>query len=227
MLTAFLLRDNQMKTIVFAASKGGAGKTTLAWNTAFEAAKHGRTFLLDLDPQRSILRLSESRSAHVEAKDGDPALLDNGEGASISSVVTQLKRSGQAPDYLIADTPGSFMTVIMDAVEVADAIVIPIQPSPLDILAGEDLVLLAPLSGKLSRMLFVVNRVNGRAKIDDVIERMGELIVNPPVRVNERMSYKRSLIQGLTAPEYDPSTAAEVEALWTAIRTILDQGDAL
>jgi chromosome partitioning protein len=215
-----------MKTIIFAASKGGAGKTTLAWNTAFEAAKHGRTFLLDLDPQRSLIRLSEARSAHVEAADDNPALLDNGEGASVSSVVTQLKRLRQAPDYLIADTPGSFMNVILDAVEVADAIVIPLQPSPLDIIAGEDLVLLPTVSGRLARTLFVINRVNGRAKIDDVIERMGDLIVNTPVRIHERMSYKRSLIQGLTAPEYDPSTAEEVAALWASIRNILGQGEA-
>jgi cellulose biosynthesis protein BcsQ len=41
-------------TIIFAASKGGTGKTTLAFNVGMEAAKHGSVYLADLDPQRSL-----------------------------------------------------------------------------------------------------------------------------------------------------------------------------
>ena len=42
-----------MKIIVFAATKGGTGKTTLAFNAGLEAARHGTVFLADMDPQRA------------------------------------------------------------------------------------------------------------------------------------------------------------------------------
>ena len=53
-----------MKTIVIAAQKGGAGKTTLARNLAVAAAQDGRDVLcLDLDPQGSLRAWWEGRDA--------------------------------------------------------------------------------------------------------------------------------------------------------------------
>src|SRR5437867_1421437 len=44
-----------MKTIAFVIQKGGAGKTTLAYNIAHALALHGRRVLaFDLDPQGSM-----------------------------------------------------------------------------------------------------------------------------------------------------------------------------
>lgn len=40
-----------MKTITFANNKGGTGKTTLSLTIAAELAKHGKTILIDCDPQ--------------------------------------------------------------------------------------------------------------------------------------------------------------------------------
>ena len=64
-----------MKTIVIAAQKGGAGKTTLARNLSVAASHDGRTVLcLDLDPQGSLRAWWESREADTPAMlDRDPA----------------------------------------------------------------------------------------------------------------------------------------------------------
>lgn len=64
-----------MKTIVIAAQKGGAGKTTLARDLAVAAAQDGRTVLcLDLDPKGSLRASWESREADTPAMlDRDPA----------------------------------------------------------------------------------------------------------------------------------------------------------
>lgn len=64
-----------MKTILIAAQKGGAGKTTLARNMAVAAAQDGKRVLcLDLDPQGSLRGWWESREAETPAMlERDPA----------------------------------------------------------------------------------------------------------------------------------------------------------
>ena len=132
-----------MKTIVFAATKGGVGKTTLAFNVAIEAAKHGSVFLADMDPQKSLETFAEIRGGD------NPLLLKNVQ--SVPRAIADLKRNGFERDFLIVDTPGSFMNIIRDAVTAADCIIIPMQPSPIDILAQEDVLLLIDQLGKEQR----------------------------------------------------------------------------
>lgn len=64
-----------MKTILIAAQKGGAGKTTLARNLSVAASRDGlKVLCLDLDPQGSLRAWWESREADTPAMlDRDPA----------------------------------------------------------------------------------------------------------------------------------------------------------
>ena len=114
-----------MKTILVASSKGGAGKTTVATNLAAQFALEGkRTVLVDADPQRSSTRWAERR-------------------AELESAVLPIDASGRrawrawlpedaervvvdAPAGAMADDLGSFL-------EHADAVVVPVLPSALDI----------------------------------------------------------------------------------------------
>ncbi len=58
------LASPTMRTILIAAQKGGAGKTTLARNLSVAAALDGQKVLcLDLDPQGSLRGWWESREA--------------------------------------------------------------------------------------------------------------------------------------------------------------------
>jgi cellulose biosynthesis protein BcsQ len=50
-----------MKTIVFAATKGGTGKSSLAYNVAIAASKRHQVLIADLDPQRSLKAMWERR----------------------------------------------------------------------------------------------------------------------------------------------------------------------
>ena len=199
-----------MKTIVFAASKGGVGKTTLAFNVAIEAAKHGSVLVADMDPQKSL-------ETFTEICGGDNPLLLKNVG-SIPRAIADLKRTGYDRDFLIVDTPGSFMRIIKDAVSAADCIIVPMQPSPIDILAQEDVLLLIDQLGKKSCTLPVLSRVVGRTGIDDVLKRIMSMFSNPHVTVKNRIVYARALIAGKAAPEIDDECSAEIKSLWEAVQ---------
>ena len=116
-----------MKTWLVACSKGGVGKTTIATHLAAEAAVSGlRTALVDADPQHSGLRWCERRAGMAAAV----LPLDG----------TRKSWRRQLPDdtqRVIVDAPaGAMERELEDFLDTADAVIVPIQPSALDIEAS-------------------------------------------------------------------------------------------
>ena len=210
-----------MDTIAAIATKGGVGKTTLIFALGIEAAKTKSVFFCDLDPQKSLTLLCERRDKQPDTDKNNPMLLD-GVG-NIQEAIAKLTKLGYARDLLFIDTPGSMMGVIKAAVSVSDCIILPVQPSILDMIAQEDAADVVGDAGKDDRLLVVLNRVDGRTGVDDSVERATKRFHNRPLKINQRVAYSRGLIAGLSGAELDKECAREISALWASVQKILEE----
>lgn len=114
-----------MKTVLVASSKGGAGKTTIATHLAAQSALDGlRTVLVDADPQGSSTRWARRRSVLESAV----LPLD---GTRRKAWRKQLPEDTQR--VVIDAAAGAMGEDLEPYLEVADAVVVPVQPSMLDI----------------------------------------------------------------------------------------------
>jgi chromosome partitioning protein len=113
-----------MRTVLVASSKGGVGKTTIATHLAAQAAIDGqRTVLIDADPQGSSTRWAQRRA------DLETAVLplDGTRKNWVKHVPDDTQR-------LIVDAPaGATVDSLEGFLETADALVVPVLPSTLDI----------------------------------------------------------------------------------------------
>jgi chromosome partitioning protein len=114
-----------MKTVLVASSKGGVGKTTIATHLAAQAALEGfNTVLLDVDPQGSSTRWAQRRA------NGESAVLPL-DGTKRKAWRKQLPEDTQR---LVIDAPAGAMAGDLEhLLETADAVVVPVLASTLDI----------------------------------------------------------------------------------------------
>ena len=220
-----------MKVIVLASSKGGVGKTTLAFNLAIHAARSGAgprkgvgVQLIDRDPQRSLMKLCHLRRETPELKADNPMLLDN--VTTVASTVADLTDSGYARDYLIVDTPGSLMTVLHEALAAADVVIVPLQASPLDVTAQDAVLDMVDRLGKRDRLLFVINRVDGRSgMVADTLREIAPRSEHRPLQIANRTDYARAAVTARAAVEVNTDAAKEIGALWATVQRVIARAE--
>ena len=193
------------RVITIAQQKGGAGKTTMAAHLAVAWSSSGRNkvAVVDIDPQGSLKQWFHVRQAHLGEKEIGLTF------ASISGwrVRSELDRLKHTHDIIVIDSPPHTDAEARTAIRAADLVVVPLQPSPMDVWATGATINICKQEKVPVKM--VLNRVPSSAKITEAIS--GEMVGLTSNRLGNRVAYACSLMQGLGVTESDPNSIAAEE----------------
>lgn len=204
------------KIITIAQQKGGSGKTTLAAHLAVALGRKRGTevAILDTDPQGSLGEWFEAREERLGEDTGPTFRTASGWGAR-----REARSLARDHAFVIVDTPPKSDLDAKPAIEVADLIVVPIQPSPVDLWATRPTLEMAEKEG--TSAVLVLNRVPPRARLTaDLTEAMAEFKWRiAKARFGNRVAFAAAMGDGLTVLEISGNARAveEVNAVATEI----------
>jgi chromosome partitioning protein len=195
--------------VALAASKGGAGKSTLATCLAVRAAKEsGSVCLVDLDPQESASRWHQLRGSPTT-----PRLVNKVE--NIADTIGELREEGV--EWVIIDLPPAFVSLMEATVAEADFVLVPVRPSMFDVDAVD--VVVETCIRARTPMAFVLNAVEARWKMSESAAKFlrvtGKVLAE---EISQRKAYAYAAGVGRTGPEMDRAASAEIDALWQSVK---------
>ncbi|MCB9959209.1 MAG: ParA family protein [Rhodospirillaceae bacterium] len=196
-----------MAVVTVAQQKGGAGKTTLAAHLAVAFRQAGRTVAtVDIDPQGSLTRWHEIRAEHMQ--DIDHSRIQGWRTAQ------EVDRLSRRHDMVVIDSPPHAETEAKIAISKASLVLLPVQPSPMDVWATQPTLDLA--AKEKVPVLVVMNRVPPRSSLADelteTISAMGVPVAE--TRIGNRVSLASALMSGRSVTEGHRSRASdEIRAL--------------
>ena len=189
-----------MRHIMVLNAKGGCGKSTLATNIASYFVNNGATVALaDYDPQRSSLDWLDRRP------DNRPEIV------GVAGYDGGLRRAPRNADFIVIDAPArSHGKELVDLVNHAETIIVPVLPSTIDMQATanflDELKGIAKIANKNAKLATVANRVRDNTLIfDDLDEYLTKTRVPYVAALREAQNYVRAYTRGLgifELPEY-------------------------
>jgi chromosome partitioning protein len=188
-----------MQRVIVLNPKGGSGKTTIASNLAACFAVGGqRPALLDLDPQGSSMRWLRKRP-------DDRVPIHGNAGFERTGAVTrswQLRVPAEC-GVVVVDTPAAVEPqALPELTRGADAVVVPVMPSEIDIHATAkciaDLLLVAKIRRSENRIGIIANRVRVNTLVSQSLMRfLGSLDIPLLTTLRDTQNYVRSAESGI------------------------------
>ncbi len=198
-----------MNTTLVINSKGGAGKTTVATNLAsYFAANRIATAIMDYDPQGSCLNWLRQRAPFAAKIHGANAAPQKTGLRSLGMHVPADTRQ------LIIDAPaGASGLLLQELLARAHCIVVPVQPSAIDIHATANFVRDLLLSGRLRarniRLGVVANRVRRSTPVYQPLERFLSSLALPFLaRLSDSETFVEAAESGVGIFEMDAAVSA-------------------
>ncbi len=204
-----------MRTLAVIALKGGSGKTTVATHLALAAHLRGlKTLVVDIDPQASSHEVLSARQGP-----GPECITSSGH----KLMAAQLAAVGAKKDLLLIDTPAGAVEDVSEAIVLADAAVMVVRPTLLDIAALARTLAIVRRLKKPSTVVVnqaPVAREGVEAPVVKRALRALEYMRLPiaPVILRARSVYQTAVETGRSAEETpDQAAAAEIAGLWNYI----------
>ena len=152
------------KVIAFSNQKGGSGKTTLSANMAVLWSNSGyKVAVIDADAQKSLTHWIDARKKYY----GDHDIGVTPFAFDIKNLTEEIKQIKRKFDFIIIDSPPSITYETVQIVKSANRVFVPVQPSPLDLMATLPFLKLAQQERK--NPVIILNRVMPRAKLTDAM----------------------------------------------------------
>ena len=211
--------DGTLRTLAVIALKGGSGKTTVATHLALAAHLRGlKTLVVDIDPQASSHEVLSARQGP-----GPECITSSGS----KLLAAQMAAVGLKKDLLLIDTAAGAVEDVSEAIVLADAAVMVVRPTLLDIAALARTLAIVRRLKKPSTVVVnqaPVAREGVEAPVVKRALRALEYMRLPiaPVIVRSRAVYQTAVETGRSAEEMtDPAAAGEIAALWDYIAQAL------
>ena len=210
-----------MPVISICNQKGGVGKTTMAVNLAQAFARESwRVVLVDLDPQGSAWAWTSIDSETIVFD------IEEAPGGINAQDVRRIRRDY---DFAIIDCPPQYDQVNAVAIRSADLVLVPVQPSPVDVWSTNRIVDLIRArqesTGGSPQAAYVRSRVipNTRlaAKLNESLARQD--MPTLASGTTQRVAYADSALDGRTVLDGRATVATqEIEALRDEIKELLN-----
>ncbi|HTT76546.1 MAG TPA: ParA family partition ATPase [Candidatus Binataceae bacterium] len=213
-----------MPVIAFLNQKGGVGKTTLSVHVATALAQGHKVLLVDADPQGSALDWSAQRES-----EGAPARFPV-IGLPKETLHRELAPISLDYKWVVIDGPPRVNKIARSAIVASDFVIIPVQPSPFDIWAAEDVEEIIDECAAIKPNLltrFLINRLILNTTLGNEVQQELEKRPFPTFQttIRNRQEYAKAARRGMTALETEPHSPAadEIRALMAEIIATLNQ----
>lgn len=189
--------------------KGGTGKTTIAIHVGMAWIRQGaRVLLIDADPQGTALDWSEARQGATPTL---PVL-----GLPRPTLHREIPALAENYDHVIIDGPPQTEAIVRSAMMAADVLVIPVQPSGVDVWGARPIVALlvdAQVANPKLKAVFAINRKVSKTFLSRAVLDALKVYRLPVVTsaLTHRVAFAESIGSGRTVFDIDPGSVASTE----------------
>jgi chromosome partitioning protein len=184
-------------------TKGGSGKSTISMHVGVAASEKLNTVILDADPNKSSVNWGKTRETSVP-------VVKEISSTRLLAEIADLRKAGV--DLVILDCPPSINADTVQLVSAADFVVVPVQPTILDVTGCYNATKM--IAAQKKPFVYIVSRCptpspDTRDAIR-ALEKSGEVC---PVVISDRIAFSRALAYGLAVTEYEKTGKAFEEAM--------------